>query len=35
VPPNLPASRWQTFRLLPLTEAEFRTIASNVAPYLR
>lgn len=35
VPPNLPASRWQTFRLLPLTDAEFSTIATNVAPYLR
>lgn len=34
VAPNLPASRWQTFRVLPLTVAEFRTIATNVAPYL-
>ena len=30
-----PAEAWKAFReKLPLTEAEFRTIASNVAPYL-
>lgn len=30
-----PAEAWQSFRKLPLTEAEFATIANNVAPYLR
>jgi len=30
-----PAESWQAFRSLPLTEAEFRTIAGNVAPYMR
>lgn len=36
-PPNPPVRRsWATFRaLMPLTEAELRTIANNVAPYLR
>lgn len=36
-PPNPPVRRsWATFRaLMPLTEAELRTIAENVAPYLR
>lgn len=36
-PPNPPAAQsWATFRtLMPLTEEEFRTIARNVAPYLR
>ncbi len=35
---NPPAARqsWGAFRaMLPLTEAEFRTIAANVAPYMR
>jgi hypothetical protein len=32
---NTPRAGWETFRRLPLTDAEFRTIASNVAPYLR
>jgi uncharacterized protein len=30
-----PKNAWQVFRKLPLTEAEFETIESNVAPYLR
>jgi predicted TIM-barrel fold metal-dependent hydrolase len=30
-----PKSAWAAFLELPLTEAEFQTIASNVAPYLR
>ena len=36
-PPNpSPRDSWQMFRLkVPLTDAEFRTIAANVAPYLR
>jgi len=29
-----PAESWRAFHSLPLTEAEFRTIAANVAPYL-
>ena len=32
---NTPARAWAAFRQLPLTDDEFRTIASNVAPYLR
>jgi predicted TIM-barrel fold metal-dependent hydrolase len=34
-PENPPARGWETFRTLPLTVEEFRTIAANVAPYLR
>ena len=30
-----PRAVWEAFRKLPLTEAEFRTIAANVPPYLR
>ena len=30
-----PREQWAAFRKLPLTDQEFRTIASNVAPYLR
>jgi predicted TIM-barrel fold metal-dependent hydrolase len=30
-----PRTTWDAFRKLPLTEAEFQTIAANVAPYLR
>jgi predicted TIM-barrel fold metal-dependent hydrolase len=30
-----PREGWAAFRKLPLTDAEFRTIASNVPPYLR
>ena len=29
-----PREAWAAFRQLPLTEAEFRTIASNIAPYI-
>jgi len=31
----LPREGWAAFRQLPLTEDEFRTIAGNLAPYLR
>jgi uncharacterized protein len=30
-----PRASWAALRKLPLTDAEFRTIATNVAPYLR
>ena len=30
-----PREAWAAFRQLPLTDEEFRTIATNVAPYLR
>lgn len=30
-----PQQAWASFQRLPLTESEFRTIAANVAPYLR
>jgi len=30
-----PREAWEAFRKLPLTDAEFRTIATNVAPYLK
>jgi len=30
-----PREAWANFRQLPLTDGEFKTIASNVAPYLR
>jgi len=30
-----PRDAWRSFRQLPLSDAEFRTIESNVAPYLR
>lgn len=30
-----PKDAWESFRLLPLTEKEFRTVAENVAPYMR
>ena len=30
-----PKAGWAAFQRLPLSEAEFRTIASNVAPYMR
>jgi predicted TIM-barrel fold metal-dependent hydrolase len=33
---NLPPwQAWVAFRQLPLSEAEFRVIAGNVAPYMR
>jgi predicted TIM-barrel fold metal-dependent hydrolase len=34
-PNNVPRLAWAEFRKLPLTDAEFRTIEKNVAPYLR
>ena len=30
-----PREAWLAFRKLPLSESEFRTIANNVAPYMR
>ncbi len=33
--PNTPAAGWATFRKLPLSLADFRTIANNVPPYMR
>jgi hypothetical protein len=30
-----PAKAWETLKLLPLNDAELRTIAGNLAPYLR
>jgi uncharacterized protein len=30
-----PREAWAAFRKLPLTDAEFQTIAANVPPYLR
>ena len=32
---NSPARAWAAFRRLPLTPAEFQTIAANVTPYMR
>ena len=32
---NTPRECWAAFRKLPLSEEEFRTIAENVAPYMR
>jgi uncharacterized protein len=34
-PGHGPREYWASFRTLPLTEAELRTIATNVAPYMR
>lgn len=34
-PENPPAQGWATFRLLPFSDAEFRTIATNLAPWAR
>ena len=34
-PGNSPREGWANFRKLPLTNAEFRTIANNVPPYMR
>jgi uncharacterized protein len=33
-PDSLPKAGWAAFRTLPLTEAEFLTIANNVPPYM-
>jgi len=30
-----PKTAWESFRRLPLTEKEFKTVAQNVAPYMR
>jgi hypothetical protein len=30
-----PQAGWEAFQRLPLTEAEFRLIANNVAPYMQ
>jgi len=35
VPGNSPREGWANFRKLPLSNAEFRTIANNVPPYMR
>ena len=35
VPGNAPSLTWAAFRKLPLTDEEFRTIETNVAPYMR
>lgn len=35
IPGNPPARGWAAFRHLPLTEAEFQTIANNLTPYMR
>ena len=32
---NTPRKGWAAFRMAPLTDAEFRTIAGNVAPYMQ
>ena len=34
-PQAYPQAAWEAFQQLPLTEEEFRVIASNVAPYMR
>jgi predicted TIM-barrel fold metal-dependent hydrolase len=34
-PNNVPRLTWAAFRELSLTDAEFRTIENNVAPYMR
>lgn len=34
-PASYPKAGWTAFHRLPLSEAEFRVIASNVAPYMR
>jgi len=34
-PLTYPTAGWAAFRRLPLTDAEFRVIANNVAPYMR
>jgi predicted TIM-barrel fold metal-dependent hydrolase len=30
-----PGAGWEAFQRLPLTEAEFRVIANNIAPHMR
>jgi predicted TIM-barrel fold metal-dependent hydrolase len=34
-PTNLPHDGWAWFRKLPLSDAEFQTIANNIPPYMR
>jgi predicted TIM-barrel fold metal-dependent hydrolase len=34
-PATYPKAGWAAFRLIPLSEAEFRVIANNVTPYMR
>ena len=34
-PLTYPKAGWSAFRRLPLSEAEFRVIANNIAPYMR
>jgi hypothetical protein len=33
-PATYPAEGWAAFRRLPLSDAEFRVIATNVTPYM-
>lgn len=33
--PNTPRAGWATFQTLPLSVADFRTIANNIPPYMR
>lgn len=35
IPNNSPRENWAAFRALPLTDAEFQIIASNIPPYMR
>jgi len=35
VPGNSPREHWTRFRQLPFTDAEFRTIEGNIAPYMK
>ena len=35
IPGHGPREYWAEFKTLPMTDSEFRTIASNVAPYMR
>ena len=34
-PGRSPREAWQSFTELPLTDAEIRTVAGNIAPYMR
>ncbi|HLK63363.1 MAG TPA: amidohydrolase family protein [Bryobacteraceae bacterium] len=35
IPGNTPREQWTRFRQLPLSDAEFRTIEGNIAPYMK
>ena len=35
IPGNSPREYWTRFRRLPLSDAEFRKIEGNVAPYMK